>query len=409
MANKLRHRREYCRSGFAMIHDMALLKQAMEQMDAEDPTVAQAAKDRTAQVLSEANLNFAKMAEMIEQRRLLLRPRIIAGIKRMDQPGMLGDAAFRDAGSALRREGQSFRQIAEAIEQHSAGPEPRYEDPVRMDIGPRTMAGEPVMPPGFSEPAWLRALFFVAGIVLFPLRHPIRFLMLAVLAILLFYALRGFVGLGQQASAYFDGVGAVRHGADRAISSVSSFVNEIIFRHPQNPSNENPSNKDPSNKDPSSAAPSKEAEAPPRPPLPIPSASSAAASPPAATPPATTPPSGPGTASSQPPPTTPAPSGNVSVAPPPPAAAPAPPLAPPVAPRISTPRRDARGSFPSRLAENCAAPEDRYSRPRGRAPLLEERSRALDDLIPEGTARNSRTAGPCFGGVGGCSWGGGQY
>jgi hypothetical protein len=381
-----------------MIHDMALLKQAMEQMDAEDPTVAQAAKDRAAQALSEANLSFAKMAEMIEQRRLLLRPRIIAGIKRMDQPGMLGDAAFRDTGSALRREGQSFRQIAEAIEQHSAGPEPRYEDPVRMDIGPRTMAGEPVMPPGFTEPAWLRALFFVAGIIFFPLRHPIRFLTLVLVAMLLFYALRGLVGLGQQASDYSDGVGAVRRGADSALSSVSSFINEIILRHPQ----------DPSNKDPSSAVPSKEAEAPPRPPAPIPSASSAAA-PPAANSSATTPPSGPGTASSQPP-TTPAPSGNLSVAPLPPAAAPAPPSAPPLAPPVSTPRRDARASFPSRLAENCEQPpEDRYSRSRGRAPLVEERPRALEDLIPEGTARNSRTAGPCFGGVGGCSWGGGQY
>jgi hypothetical protein len=399
MADELRHRGCYRRSGFAMIHDMALLKQAMEQMDAEDPTVAQAAKDRAAQVLSEANLSFAKMAEMIEQRRLLLRPRIIAGIKRMDQPGMLGDAAFRDAGSALRREGQSFRQIAEAIEQHSAeqhsaGPEPRYEDPVRMDIGPRTMAGEPVMPPGFTDPAWLRALFFVAGIILFPLRHPIRFLALVLVAILLFYALRGFVSLGQQASAYSDGVGAIRHGADRALSSVSSFVNEIIFRHPQNPSNENPSSKEPSNKEPSSAVPSKEAEAPS----------------PATTSSATTPPSGPGTASSRPPPTTPAPSGNLSVVPLPPVAAPAPPSAPPLPPRVSTPHRDARGSFPSRLAENCdAAPEDRYSWPRGRAPLVEERPRAPEDLIPEGTPRNSRTAGPCFGGVGGCSWGGGQY
>jgi hypothetical protein len=99
-----------------MIDDMPRLKEAMEQMDAEDPTVAQAAKDRAAQTLSDAKLNFAKMAELIEQRRLLLRPRIVAGIKRMDQPGMLGDAAFRDTGSALRREGQSFRQIAEAIE-----------------------------------------------------------------------------------------------------------------------------------------------------------------------------------------------------------------------------------------------------------------------------------------------------
>ena len=99
-----------------MIDDLALLKQAMEQMDAEDPTVAQAAKDRAAQTLSDARLSFAKMAELIEQRRLLLRPRIVANIKRMDQPGMLGEAAFRDAGSALRKEGQSFRQIAEAIE-----------------------------------------------------------------------------------------------------------------------------------------------------------------------------------------------------------------------------------------------------------------------------------------------------
>ena len=99
-----------------MIDDMALLKQAMEQMDADDVAVAEAAKDRAAKVLSDAKLSFSKMAELIEQRQLLLRPRIVAGIKRMDQPGMLGDAAFRDTGSALRREGQSFRQIAEAIE-----------------------------------------------------------------------------------------------------------------------------------------------------------------------------------------------------------------------------------------------------------------------------------------------------
>jgi hypothetical protein len=75
-----------------MIDDMPRLKEAMEQMDAEDPTVAQAAKDRAAQTLSDAKLNFSKMAELIEQRRLLLRPRIVSGIKRMDQPGMLGDA-----------------------------------------------------------------------------------------------------------------------------------------------------------------------------------------------------------------------------------------------------------------------------------------------------------------------------
>ena len=113
-----------------MIDDMALLKQAMEQMDAEDPEAAQAAKDRAVQTLGDANLSFAKIAELIEQRRLLLRPRIVAGIKGMDEPGMLGDAAFRDAGSALRHEAQSFRQIAEAIELSGNGI-PRYEGPAR--------------------------------------------------------------------------------------------------------------------------------------------------------------------------------------------------------------------------------------------------------------------------------------
>ena len=121
-----------------MIDDMARLKQALEQMDAEDPTVAQAAKDRAAQTLSDAKLNFSKMAELIEQRRLLLRPRIVAGIKRMDQPGMLGDAAFRDTGSALRKEGQSFRQIAEAIEL-TGRPAPPYEDPVQTSEPLRQM------------------------------------------------------------------------------------------------------------------------------------------------------------------------------------------------------------------------------------------------------------------------------
>src|SRR5580704_17664859 len=99
-----------------MIEDMASLKLAMEQMDAQDPAVAEAAMHRAAHILSASKLSFSKMAELIEQRRLLLRPRIVASIKRMDQPGMLGDAAFRNTGSALRKEGQSFRQIAEAIE-----------------------------------------------------------------------------------------------------------------------------------------------------------------------------------------------------------------------------------------------------------------------------------------------------
>ena len=51
-----------------MIEDVALLKKTMEQMDAEDPVVAQAAKDRAAQILSDAKLSFSKMAELIEQR-----------------------------------------------------------------------------------------------------------------------------------------------------------------------------------------------------------------------------------------------------------------------------------------------------------------------------------------------------
>src|SRR6266481_8677110 len=199
------------------------------------------------------------MAELIEQRRLLLRPRIVAGIKRMDQPGMLGDAAFRDTGSALRREGQSFRQIAEAIEL-AARPSLRYEDLAQKSEPLYEMASEP------GPPAWLRALGFVASFVFFPLLHPIRFLAIALLAVLLYYGLRGFVPSGQQALGYFDGVAAVRDSAGKAMSSVSSFVNEYILRQ------------------------SKEAK--PTPPAPIPSPPAAAQSPPSlipSAPPATAP------------------------------------------------------------------------------------------------------------------------
>jgi len=182
--------------------------------------VAQAAKDRAAQVLSEANLSFAKMAEMIEQRRLLLRPRIIAGIK-----------AHGSARHARRRGIPRRRQRAAQRRPELFVRLPRPSNSIAPDPSPDTKNRcgwisarvrwrvKPVMPPGFTEPAWLRALFFVAGIILFPLRHPIRFLALVLVAILLFYALRGFVSLGQQASAYSDGVGAIRHGADRALSS----------------------------------------------------------------------------------------------------------------------------------------------------------------------------------------------
>jgi hypothetical protein len=364
-----------------MIDDMALLKKAMEQMDAEDPVVAQAAKDRAAQALSDAKLSFSKMAELIEQRRLLLRPRIVATIKRMDQPGMLGDAAFRDAGSALRREGQTFGQIAEAIER-TGRPTSEYEDPVRRSEPQHEMASEPLyeMASEPGTPAWLRALGFVVSIVFFPLLHPIRLLAIALLAILLLYALRGFAAPGQQVLGYFDGVAAVRHSVDQAISSVGSFVHEHILRQ------------------------SKEATAPPISPDPIPSAPAAAPSPPSATPSAVPP------AASAPPATAPAPSARASAPPAPPSAAPAPPSAAPAGPPVATPRRDARSEPPARSAADCAAArEDCYPCCRRATPFENDRPRASEDMIPERIRRKSHMAGPCIRGVGGCAWGGRQY
>jgi len=356
-----------------MIDDMALLKKAMEQMDAEDPVVAQAAKDRAAQTLSDAKLSFAKMAELIEQRRLLLRPRIVAGIKRMDQPGMLGDAAFRDAGSALRREGQTFGQIAEAIER-TGRPTSEYEDPVRKSEPLHEMPSEP------GAPAWRRALGFVVRLVFSPLRRRIWLLAIALLAALPLYAFRGFVAPGQQVSGYFDSVAAVRHSADQAISSVGSFIHERILRQ------------------------SKEATAPPAPPAPIPPPPAAAPSPPSATPSATPP------TASAPPATAPAPSAGASAPPAPPSAAPAPPSAAPAGRPVSPPRRDARGDPPAKSAANCAAGrEDRYPCPRRSTPVESDRPRAVEDIIPERIRRKSHMAGPCIRGVGGCAWGGRQY
>lgn len=365
-----------------MIDDMALLKQAMERMDAEDPTVAQTAKDRAAQILSDARLSFVKMAELIEQRRLLLRPAIVARIKRMDQPGMLGDAAFRDTGSALRKEGQSFLQIAEAIE--GTG---------RLAPGDRDQTSEPLHPiasePFYQmasepdSPAWLTALALVVGIVLFPLRHPLRFLAIALLAIVLFYGFRAVATVGQQVSGYFDGV---RHRADTAVSSVSSFVNEQISR------------------------PSRDATAPPTTSAASPSPSSAAPSPSSAapSPPSATPSAAPGIATT-PPAFAPAPSASETAYPAVPAAAPAGPPAAPAGPPASTSRRDARGAGLSKAAANCGATrEDPWSR--RCAPFQDERrSRAFEDMVPEAIRRNSRMAGPCVGGVGGCYWGGGQH
>jgi hypothetical protein len=356
-----------------MIDDMALLKKAMEQMDAEDPVVAQAAKDRAAQALSDARLSFSKMAELIEQRRLLLRPRIVATIKRMDQPGMLGDAAFRDAGSALRREGQTFGQIAEAIER-TGRPTSEYEDPVRRSEPQHEMAGEP------GAPAWRRALGFVVRVVFSPLRRRIWLLAIALLAALPLYALRGFVAPGQQVSGYFDSVAAVRHSADQAISSVGSFIQERILRQ------------------------SKEATAPTASPAPIPSPSAAAPPPPSATPPAAPP------TASAPPATAPAPSASVSAPPAPPLAAPAPASAAPAGRPLPTPRRDARGEPPAKSAADCAAArEDRYPCAGRSTPLENDRPRALEDIIPERLRRKSHMAGPCIRGVGGCAWGGRQY
>ena len=356
-----------------MIDDMALLKQAMEQMDAEDPVVAQAAKERAAQTLSDAKLSFSKMAELIEQRRLLLRPRIVVNIKRMDQPGMLGDAAFRDAGSALRKEGQSFREIAEAVER-TGRPTSGYEDPVRKS--------EPLheTPSESGAPAWRRALVFVTRIVFSPLRRRIWLLAIALLVSLPLYALRGFVAPGQQVSGYFDTVAAVRDSADKAMSSVSSFIHERILRQ------------------------SKEATASPTPPAPIPSPPAAAPSPPSATPSAA------------------------------PATASAPPRSRARSFRkytgssrtalggsrtsIGCPRRSAgfnaasrrEGKPPSKSAADCgAARDDHYPCSRRSTPFENNRPRAFEDMIPERIRRNSRMVGPCIRGVGGCAWGGRQF
>ena len=200
-----------------MINDMASLKMAMVQMDAEDAAVAEAAKDRAAKILSDAGLNFSKLAEQIEQRRLLLRPRIVTSIKRMDQPEMLGDAAFRDAVASLRREGQSFRQIAEALELNG-GTAPRYDTALRNEV------------PYQSEPEgpWPRTRTLAMRIAGYPVRHPIRFLTIALLAVLLFNGLRDLTGLGRRVSGYAGDVSAARGRWDAVTSSVSSFFEKRL-------------------------------------------------------------------------------------------------------------------------------------------------------------------------------------
>ena len=335
-----------------MIDDMASLKQAMEQMDADDVAVAEAAKDRAAQILSDAKLSFSKMAELIEQRRLLLRPKIVTSIKRMDQPHTLGDAAFRDAGASLRREGQSFRQIAEALEL-SGGTAPRDEDTVQKGVvlHQMEMESEP------DGPDWPRTPTLAMRIVGYPFRHPIRFLTIALLAVMLFNGLRDFAGFGRRISGYVGDVSAARERADVAMSSVSSFLEKRIMR------------------------PSQEAAGPPTSTAPIPSPS------PANSPPPATPSTGPAVTSA--PLATAADSSANESGPP------APPPAAAASPTAQAPRLDARGAPPS----NPAAKD----RPQTVHP------RALEDMMPARIRRNSRMAGPCIGGAGGCYWGGGQY
>jgi hypothetical protein len=337
-----------------MIHDMASLKQAMEQMDADDMATSQAAKDRAAQILSKSGLSFANIAEMIEQRRLLLRPKIVASIKRMDQPEMLGDAAFRDAGTSLRREGQSFRQIAEALEMNG-GPAPRNEEPVRSRgdvlLHPMEIDAEP------HVPRWLRALAFGTRIFFYPLRHPIRTFVIALIVFMLFNTFRGFVGVGRQVSGYVADVSSARQRTDAAYSWVSSFFNKL-------------------------RRPSQDVASPLIPPAPIPSPSPTEAS-------SATPSAGP-TVASAPPAATSTPQASPAAPPANEAAAPA---TPPASPPASRP--DVRNSPSSTVASN--------NRLRTFAP------RAFEDLMPTGLRRNSRSSGSCVGGVGGCYWGGTRY
>lgn len=361
-----------------MIDDMALLKRTMQQMDAEDPIAAQAAKDHAAQILGDAKLNFAKMAELIEQRRLLLPPAILGRIKKMDQPGMLGDGAFQDTGTALRREGLSFLQIAEAIEA-SDRPAPAVRSnapvPVQESESFFVMEDEP------HDPAWLRALLFIGRIVLFPVRHPLRSLAIGLFALILLYAVRGVVVLSEWANGDSHGAAAI-HRMDTAIASMKSFVNERISRQAK----EMPPTPDAPVPSPTAAA-----DAPPSAnqsaaPAPSPSPPAPSAAPATAAAPSTAPSPGP-TIVKVPPATASAPGSNESAALAPPPAAPARPQAAPTNVPDWTARRDARGAPPSRSAAR--------------------RPRALDDTAEY--RRDSHVGGPCRGGIGGCYWGGGQF
>lgn len=243
-----------------MIDDMASLKHAMEQMDADDPAVAQAARDRAAQILSNAGLSFAKIAELIEERRLLLRPRIVASIKRMDQPDGLGDAAFRDTGASLRKEGQSFRQIAEALELggHVA---PRYEKAVHSGLHPVEFENERDVAESRRDPALVSYL--------------LRFLVVAGLAVVLIYALHEFAAGSWHFPGYRAGLGTARQRAD--------------VTPPASPGEPTPSASPSAGSTPPSPPPSATVAPSGIETTPAPPAPAAAANPPAASPPPSTP------------------------------------------------------------------------------------------------------------------------
>jgi len=189
-----------------MIDDIASLKHAMEQMDADDAAVAQAARDRAAQILSNARLSFAKIAELIEERRLLLRPRIVASIKRMDQPDGLGDSAFRDTGASLRKEGQSFRQIAEALELGGAIA-PRYEKAAHSGLHPESENERDVADPSRAGSFLVRS---------------IQLLVMAGLVVVSVYALREFAAGNWHFPGYRAGLGGSHQRADTAMPSANA-------------------------------------------------------------------------------------------------------------------------------------------------------------------------------------------
>ena len=104
-------------------------------------------KDRAAKILSDARLNFSKLAKLIEQRRPLLWPSIVANIKKMDQPVMLSDPAFRAAAASLRREARAWsdRRSARTERRNRATIE---DTALRSDVPYRSEPGAPLRRPG---------------------------------------------------------------------------------------------------------------------------------------------------------------------------------------------------------------------------------------------------------------------